>query len=62
MTFTHCIGFEVNFPSDLFPNRLHPNAIDRICDTLPALPEPVGEAFREQAEGFAEEALSLIHI
>lgn len=53
--------FEVHFPAELFPNRLHPNSIDKICESLPKLPDPVGEAFREKAEASAAEARRLAH-
>lgn len=48
--------FEVHSPSDLFPNRLHPDAIGKICENLPKLPDPVGDGFRQKAEASAEEA------
>ncbi len=48
--------FEVHSPNDLFPNRLHPDAIGKICESLPKLPDPVGDAFRQKAEASAEEA------
>ena len=53
--------FEVNFPNGLFPNRLHPNAIDKICETLSSLADPVGEAFRKKAISCVEEARRLAH-
>ena len=39
--------FEVQFPAspELFPNRLHPNALDNLCQRLPPPPSPAGLAF-----------------
>ena len=53
--------FEVEFPSDLFPDTLHPNDIDEICASLPELQEPVEAKFKEKAEKFAGEAKRLAH-
>jgi len=53
--------FEVEFPSDLFPDTLHPNDIDEICTSLPELQEPVEAKFKEKAEKFAGEAKRLAH-
>lgn len=52
---------EVAFPEGLFPDRLHPNDIDEICATLPALQEPVGEAFRQAVEECRAEVRRLAH-
>src|SRR5260370_2065774 len=41
---------EVEFPEDLFAERLHPNAVDGLCDALPKPSEPVGDAFRQQVK------------
>ena len=35
--------------STLFPDTLHPNSIDAICQNLPELTEPFGENFRAVA-------------
>jgi len=53
--------FEVLFPSNLFPDKLHPNDIDKICASLPALQEAVGASFREKAMELADEARRLVH-
>ena len=53
--------FEVLFPSNLFPDKLHPNDIDKICASLPALQEAVGASFREKAMELADEARRLAH-
>jgi len=53
--------FEVEFPSDLFPDNLHPNDIDEICASLPELQEPVEAKFKEKAEELAKEARRLAH-
>jgi len=41
---------EVAFPEDLFPEKLHPNAVDALCDDLPEPAEPVSDSFREQVK------------
>jgi predicted ATP-dependent endonuclease of OLD family len=53
--------FEVVFPSNLFPDNLHPNDIDEICASLPELQEAVGAKFKEKAEELAKEARRLAH-
>lgn len=52
---------EVLFPSDVFPDRLHPNDIDSICSSLPRPAEPVAEDFQKRAEECSEEARRLAH-
>lgn len=51
-------NFEIQFPEDpnLFPDALHPNSIDSICQSLPKPTEPVGDNFREAAKECAREA------
>ena len=51
-------NFEIQFPKDptLFPDALHPNSIDSICQNLPRLTEEVGEHFRLAATECAREA------
>src|SRR5262249_48746082 len=34
--------FEVLFPIEIFPNKLHPNEVDKICGSLPEPPQPLG--------------------
>lgn len=43
--------FEIHFPDDLFPDRLHPNDVDKITESLPALPTDVSDAFHTKARG-----------
>jgi predicted ATP-dependent endonuclease of OLD family len=40
-------NFEIIFPEqpDLFPEKLHPNEIDNICEEFPTPPNPVGDNF-----------------
>lgn len=49
---------EVKFPEGLFPDKLHPNEIDRICASLPMVPAPsvVGAPFHELATTLDEDA------
>lgn len=51
-------NFEVQFPEDstLFPETLHPNSIDAICQDLPEATEPIGEDFRARAIKCIQEA------
>lgn len=51
-------NFEVWFPKqqDLFPDSLHPNEVDGICEGLEGPPNPVGAAFAEAAGDCIEEA------
>ena len=51
-------NFEIQFPKDptLFPDALHPNSIDSICQNLPRLTEEVGENFWLAATECAREA------
>lgn len=46
VTRNYANNIEVLFPEALFPQRLHPNDVDRVCGELPELAEPAGEAFR----------------
>ncbi len=52
--------FEIQFPADLFPDRLHPSVIDRVFKSLPELRDPVGTAFREKADALAAEPVALL--
>jgi len=47
---------EICFPEDLFAEKLHPNAVDALCDALPEPAEPVGDSFREQVKRCLAEA------
>ena len=51
-------NFEVKFPKDptLFPNALHPNSIDAICQNPPRPTEAVGENFRVASTECVREA------
>lgn len=48
--------FEIVVPADVFPEKLHPNAIDTAVKQLPSLPADVGEAYSKAAKGVIEEA------
>jgi hypothetical protein len=50
---------EVALPEDVFPEKLHPNAVDALCEALPEAVEPVGEAFREEVGRCQAEARRL---
>ena len=52
---------EVALPEDLFPEKLHPNAVDALCEALPEAVEPVGDAFREQVKRCRAEARRLAY-
>ena len=51
-------NFESQFPNDptLFPNALHPNSVDAICQNLPSPTEEVGENFRVTSAECVREA------
>lgn len=53
--------FEVDFPNGLFPDKLHPNDIDEICNALLEPAEPVGEGFRAAAQQCRDEVRRLAH-
>jgi predicted ATPase len=53
--------FEVLFPVEVFPQKLHPNDVDRICGSLPEPPEPIGVSFRDEARASKDEAVRLAH-
>ncbi|GEM_PF-655696 len=48
---------EVHFPEkpQLFPNRLHPNAVDALCEKAHQINDPVGEVFSGAAGQCAQE-------
>jgi len=50
---------EVGLPGDLFPEKLHPNAVDTLCDALPDPVEPVGDSLRDRARRCRSEARRL---
>lgn len=52
---------EVLFPTDIFPDKLHPNDIDAACASLPTLQEPVGDDFRLKVQECVAEARRLAH-
>jgi predicted ATPase len=52
---------EVLFPSDIFPDNLHPNDIDAACASLSTLQEPVGDNFKQKAQECIGEARRLAH-
>ncbi len=53
--------FEVDFPEEVFPNRLHPNDIDSICTSLPDVTEPAKAEFATNANTCKEDAKRLAH-
>ena len=52
---------EVGLPDDLFPEKLHPNAVDAVCESIPDPVEPVGDAFREAVKRCRVEARRLAY-
>ena len=52
---------EVLFPSDQFPDKLHPNDIDRICAGLPVPDPATSEAFRTRVDELTTEVRRLAH-
>jgi len=53
--------FEINFPDGAFPDKLHPNDIDKICASLPTATDPVKAEFKQAAEDCTAEARRLAH-
>ncbi len=53
--------FEIHFPDDIFPDRLHPNDVDKICESLPPLPIDVADTFQTKAQQVRQEAVRLAH-
>jgi predicted ATPase len=53
--------FEVAFPEGVFPDRLHPNDVDQICEALPEPHAQVGEAFSQAAQNCRAEAKRLAY-
>ena len=53
--------FEVHFPPNAFPDKLHPNEIDGICSSLPTLTEPVKEEFLQNANACKQEVQRLVN-
>ncbi|MGA8612242.1 MAG: AAA family ATPase [Xanthobacteraceae bacterium] len=53
--------FEVKFPerADLFPKRIHPNEIDRICEQLTSPADQVADGFKTAAAECIEETRRL---
>lgn len=52
-------NLEVVFPEGLALDKLHPNEVDRHCETLPVVPDPVAPSFRAAALKAREEARRL---
>jgi predicted ATP-dependent endonuclease of OLD family len=50
---------EVAFSGELFPERLHPNEVDRQCEALPKVPSGASPAFRQAVDGCHEEVRRL---
>jgi predicted ATPase len=53
--------FEVLFPAEVFPKKLHPNEVDRICGSLPEAVQPTSEDFLAEVQMCREEAVRLAH-
>lgn len=53
--------FEVRFPSNLFPDKLHPNDIDQALSSLPKAKAPVGDNFEQKVRELGDEARRLAH-
>ncbi|MGH9721703.1 MAG: AAA family ATPase [Bryobacteraceae bacterium] len=51
---------EVAFATGVFAGTLHPNSVDAACDSLPAIPNPAGDAFRSQARACLDETRRLV--
>jgi len=52
-------NFEVDFESDIFPDRLHPNEVDEICGALPDPTKPVGAEFQKVATNIHQAILNM---
>lgn len=53
--------FEIEQSEKLFPDKLHPNDIDKICELLPVPSTPVGDKYLEAARSSSEEAKRLAY-
>lgn len=53
--------FEIEQSEKLFPDKLHPNDIDKICELLPIPSGPVGENYLEVSRNCSEEAKRLAY-
>jgi predicted ATP-dependent endonuclease of OLD family len=51
--------FEVLFPEDVFPDKLHPNDVDQFCNKLPSSPTDVAPDFLTAATDCRTEAIRL---
>lgn len=51
--------FEIVAPTDVFPDKLHPNDIDDACSSFPDVPEGATPGFRLLAQESAQEAVRL---
>lgn len=52
--------FEVLFPQGIFPEKVHPNDIDKLCNELPT-PNQVSPEFEKAANECRSEAIRLAH-
>jgi predicted ATP-dependent endonuclease of OLD family len=50
---------ELLFPGGRFPEKLHPNEIDKICASIPEPPEDLGNEFKTAAKSCRDEAVRL---
>ena len=49
-------SFEVRFPAEIFPDKLHPNDIDSICSGIASPSEECGKQFLDEAAKCIEES------
>ena len=61
MTKDYSGKFEVLFPVEVFPNKLHPNEVDKVCGSLPEPPQPIGAKFQTEVYACKDEAVRLAH-
>ena len=52
---------EINFEEDIFFDKLHPNDVDNVCDTLPEVQDAFGDPFKELADKCRNEVRRLAH-
>ena len=52
---------EINFEEDVFFDKLHPNDVDNVCDTLPEVQDAFGDPFKELADKCLNEVRRFAH-
>ena len=52
---------EINFEEDIFFDKLHPNDVDNVCDTLPEVQDAFGGPFKELANKSLNEVRRFAH-